>query len=348
MSYSVTGPIDTSPYKLTRVNELPDAAPEQLWLIANLWLAQAVGIIGAAPKMAKTWLALDMAVSVCTGTPCLGSFAVCRTGRVVVYSAEDDLTALKSRVRSICDSRNLSLDTLDMGFITAAGIDLSNPGDFHRLERCIEQNAPVLLVLDPFIRLYSGSEDDSSQVSRVLSLLRKLQRQYGVAIILVHHNAKRAEGNGHALRGSSDFFAWLDCGIYLKSEDGYIRLTAQHRSAAAPGPVMIRLNTDGPTHLEVVDIASTTTVPVIERSLQERILDVLQAGPLKRAEIREQLHVRNNLLKEPIDALTAAGRITSIDGKLTLSTDTVPPTVQGPDRNGTPAQHKVDAVPPIS
>ncbi|WP_410336774.1 AAA family ATPase, partial [Longimonas sp.] len=40
---------------------LPD---EQKWLIDELWAQQAVGILGGEPKCCKSFLALDMAVSV--------------------------------------------------------------------------------------------------------------------------------------------------------------------------------------------------------------------------------------------------------------------------------------------
>ena len=31
------------------------------WLVRDLWSAQAVGLIGGAPKVAKSWLGLDLA-----------------------------------------------------------------------------------------------------------------------------------------------------------------------------------------------------------------------------------------------------------------------------------------------
>ena len=55
----------------------------------GLWGASSVGVIGGAPKCAKTWLGLDMALSVATGTACLGKYAVPEPGPVLVYLAED-------------------------------------------------------------------------------------------------------------------------------------------------------------------------------------------------------------------------------------------------------------------
>ncbi len=61
---------------VVRVGELPSEELAERWLVEQLWCAHAVGVIGGAPKCAKTWLGLDMALSVATGTPCLGRYAV--------------------------------------------------------------------------------------------------------------------------------------------------------------------------------------------------------------------------------------------------------------------------------
>ena len=56
------------------------------WLIEGLWSAVAVGFIGGPPKCCKSYLGLDMALSVATGTPCLGAYDVCEPGPALVYT----------------------------------------------------------------------------------------------------------------------------------------------------------------------------------------------------------------------------------------------------------------------
>ena len=51
-------------------------SPPQRWLVESLWTQQAVGDLCAQPKSGKSWLALDFAVSVASGTPVLDRFAV--------------------------------------------------------------------------------------------------------------------------------------------------------------------------------------------------------------------------------------------------------------------------------
>ena len=50
---------------------LAEAPEQRRWLVDQLWSEEAVGIIGGEPKCCKSFLALDLAVAVAAGTPCL-------------------------------------------------------------------------------------------------------------------------------------------------------------------------------------------------------------------------------------------------------------------------------------
>ena len=85
------------PLPVVRVGEIPSEENAQRWLVEQLWGDSSVGVIGGAPKCSKTWLGLDLALSVATGTACLGKYAVPEPGPVLVYLAED---ALADRART--------------------------------------------------------------------------------------------------------------------------------------------------------------------------------------------------------------------------------------------------------
>ena len=68
------------PYKLLKPFDLPEPEPVK-WLVTELWANKAVGFIAGEPKSFKSWLALDMAISVASGTPCLGEFSVPEAGK---------------------------------------------------------------------------------------------------------------------------------------------------------------------------------------------------------------------------------------------------------------------------
>jgi RecA-family ATPase len=183
---------------------------EQRWLVTQLWAEQAVGIVGGEPKCCKSFLALELAVAVASGAPCLRHFTVPQPGRVLLYAAEDALHVVRQRLHGICAAVGCSLTELDVQVITAPTLRLDLPEDRAALERTVAELQPRLLILDPFVRLHRIDENASGEVAPLLAYLRELQRRHALSVLLVHHARKSAAGMraGQALRGSSEFHAW--------------------------------------------------------------------------------------------------------------------------------------------
>src|SRR5437870_340514 len=62
---------------------------------------------------------------------------------------------------------------------------------------------PVLLILDPLVRLHAIDENAAGEIAALLGYLRLLQRKTGAAIALVHHARKNVSANsgaGYSLR----------------------------------------------------------------------------------------------------------------------------------------------------
>ncbi len=184
--------------------QLPVRAEAQRWLVTDLWLDDGVGIVGGEPKCCKSFLALDIAVAVASGTACLRHFPVPRPGRVLLYAAEDALHIVRRRLEGICAAAGCTLQALNLQVITVPTLRVDLPADRGRLQQTVAQLQPRLLILDPFVRLHRIDENASGEVAPLLAYLRELQRRYAPPVLLVHH-AKRGGGKirpGQALRGS--------------------------------------------------------------------------------------------------------------------------------------------------
>src|SRR3990170_4127297 len=103
---------------VVRIGDIVREENTQRWLIDPLWGASSVGVIGGAPKCWKTWLALDMALSVASGTACLGKYAVPQAGPVLAYLAEDSLPVVRERVEGMARHRGLDLGAIPIHVIT--------------------------------------------------------------------------------------------------------------------------------------------------------------------------------------------------------------------------------------
>jgi hypothetical protein len=178
------GPSTTLP--VVRAAALQGSLRSHSWLIDQLWTDQAVGVLGGSPKSGKSWLALEMAVSVASGTPCLGAFSVRAPAPVLLYAAEDSAASVRARLLTLAQIHALDFNQLDVRVITADTLRLDRADDQQRLAATVAAHRPALLVLDPLVRVHAIDENVAAQVAALLAYLRSVQRQTGTAIALVH------------------------------------------------------------------------------------------------------------------------------------------------------------------
>lgn len=165
-------------------------------------------------------------------------------------------------------------------------------------------------------------------MSSLLGELRALQREYQLALLLVHHlrkNAPRAP-DGQALRGSGDLHAWGDSNLYLRRRDTSLRLTVEHRSASAPEPCALALALAPAPHLRVVDTGALALSENIT-DLAGRVIAALAATdkPLSRDALRDLLRTRNATLGETLARLRAECRIVRAESGFALRRDSHAP-----------------------
>ena len=302
---------------VVRAADLDEPDIERRWLVENLWARAGVGIIGGAPKCCKSWLGLDLAVSVASGTPCLDTFEVHHQGAALVYMAEDAAPVVKQRLSGLCRHRSLELAALDIGVITAPSVRLDLSHHQRRLTETVRQQAPRLLLLDPFVRLHRINENQASDVAAILGYLRELQREYDLAVAVVHHARKNGGSatGGQSLRGSSDFFAWVDTALSLRRHRQQLLLSVEHRAAAAPMPSTLTLvGTDRDMHLALVAAQPLAphNDPGTTTDIDSAILDALDHADchgLTRGSLRAALRVRNLRLGEALARLAGSGVI---------------------------------------
>lgn len=319
-----------------------DLAPNQNptpWLIEELWAEQAVGILGGEPKCCKSFLALDMAVSVAASKPCLRRYPVRRSGPVLVFPAEDAHPTVRTRLQGICAAAQTPLESLPLYIITSPRLLLDLPQDREQLRSAIAAVKPVLLVLDPFIRLHRADENASREIAPLLGYLRELQREFSLAVLLVHHVRKRAgnERPGQALRGSSDLHGWGDSNLYLRRHKNRLQLTIEHRAAPETPDVHLHLLDRQPALALAIMEDQPPETPPAQHTIEERILEHLRQAdhPISHAHLRQHCRVRAATLTRALTQLQKLRRIKRTAKGYTLAEPfPVPPTPLGRTGNG--------------
>lgn len=296
---------------LTKASELGEEVDRPRWLVEDIWLDEAVGVIGGEPKACKTFMALELAVAVSSGRPFLRHYAVENPGLVLLYAAEDKPRAIRKRLSVIAGASGIDLADCSIQVITVPSLKIDD--DYHRTELTdtVKTIKPRLLILDPFIRLHRKDENAAGEIGPLLAYLRALQKVSGASVVVVHHARKRAgrERTGQSLRGSSEFHAWYDSCLYLtRTSKTTLRFDLEHRSEESQEG--LRVNIVPKDDSLVLEIAPTTTEKeATATAVDERIVEFLRSSdsPQSLNAIRDFCRVRKASVIEKLAELAASG-----------------------------------------
>jgi len=303
-----------NPLPVQRASQLSTSGPQTQWLVEGLWSDQAVGILGGEPKCFKSFLALDIAVSVASGTACLRQFPVRRAGKVLLFPAEDSLAVVRQRLEGIAAAAQVNFQALPVEVITTPSLRLDTPADRHRLRDTVQNLQPALLILDPLIRLHRLDENDATQIATLLSYLRELQRQFQLAVLLVHHARKDSNGSrpGQALRGSSELHGWGDSNLYMRRKGSQLTLSTEHRAAPSQDHIPLQLTQTGSALALTVLEGQPTSEPKAEPTPVERVraaLTQLQEPVFSVQQLRKLCAIRTETLCAALEELTQQGEL---------------------------------------
>ena len=195
------------------------------WLITGLVTRLGVAIIGGEPKSIKTWIALEFAIGVATGTKAFGEF-FCENGTAIYFFAEDRDVQVRNRARALL-AGSKRMPQRGRLFLEPRGtfIDVMSDDDIAWIVASARRRGKIdLLVLDPLRDVHGGEEDKSDSMRDVMRRLRVISDLLECTVLVPHHSAKANKDNakrrpGQNLRGSSAIHGAIDAGLYIESTD---------------------------------------------------------------------------------------------------------------------------------
>lgn len=232
------------------------------WLVDRTWLAETIGFLAGPPKVKKTWLALDLALSVATGSPFLGEFEVPDSGVVILVQREDPAVYLQDRLWKITVAKGyapgadsvpklsgrklkieLPRDFPPLHIYTDPDFQLANEDAFARFQEWVESICQPkdirLVVMDPLLKIASGFDEyrASEVMDKVFRPLDAMRRRWKTACVVVHHESKRSESSsgGQRMYGSIALHAFAESALYVSYQGpDSVLITPEYKSAAAP------------------------------------------------------------------------------------------------------------------
>lgn len=192
--------------------------PRPASLVAGVLDAGAFAVMSGQPGTKKSFVALDIGLSVAAGIP-WHQLAVKR-GRVV-YIAGEGLGGLGSRIAAWMEDRKVT-DCPDFRILASAQ-DLANRKTAKRLVDGLNQFPPVLIVVDTLARNFSGDENSAADMGAFVANIQRLQVQTGATVLVIHHTPKTGKGP----RGSGALMGAVDTALGVSIVGGRIVVSAE-------------------------------------------------------------------------------------------------------------------------
>ena len=201
--------------------------PPMSWLIGGLITDGAIAVVSGEPKTAKTWLAIELAVSVALGDKALGEFQAHGPRPVALFLTEDHEANVRARLRgTVIGHAGAHADGEIPAYIAARkSLNLADIDTVAWLVASVRKlpSPPALLVIDP-LRNVMGKlkESDNDDMAEVNKALRAVRDVLGSVILYVHHAGKLTEQNasrrpGQKMRGGGALHGGYDAGIHLSA-----------------------------------------------------------------------------------------------------------------------------------
>lgn len=192
---------------------------EPTWVIPEL-LPAGLTILAGRPKVGKSWLGLQTALSVVTGGRALGRSV--QRGPILYLALEDPPRRLRSRMRAQGWPIEADADFLTLGDFAQRVGDLRRDGG-DRLALKIQQRGYRLVVMDTLSRAIHGDQNDAEAMTAALTPLQETAHEHEVAILMIDHHRKSFGKDPDAIAdilGSTAKGAMLDTSWGLYRERG--------------------------------------------------------------------------------------------------------------------------------
>ncbi|HEY3319333.1 MAG TPA: AAA family ATPase [Planctomycetota bacterium] len=201
---------------------------------------ETMNVIGS-PKAGKSWLALDFALAVATGTPFLSKFPT-QAGKVLIVDNELHPETCVHRLKVACEVKNIPFEAIAerISFVPLRG----NLKDIEALAGSLAALAPRAfdaLVLDALYRLFARGTDENSNadLAHFYNVVDKIARSLDAALVLIHHASKGAQGNKSVTdtgAGAGAIARATDTHMVLRSHEASDACVVEARCRTFPPP----------------------------------------------------------------------------------------------------------------
>lgn len=302
------------------------------WLVEDWLPDHSVTFLVSPPESYKTWLLLDLAVSVASGVPFLGTYEVNYPGPTLIIQQEDSHEGLTDRLALIVEQKlgmnaNIDGDTwqvpsmpdLPIYVHPSRMLRFDNKKVLEELEAVIAEIKPKVIMIDP---LYSTTSVDNYMAASAeqMMVLKTWRDKYGCSFVIAHHSKKNVDPDSTAREdswGSQFLNAFLEAGWQIRrnqrlaQNEIVVRRHSKVMGNQQPISLTFDISTKYPMKYAVTakSYQVQTAAGQPAQPAQANLLDIMQDEELSQAEIANRAGRSRSTISRQIKQLEAAGAI---------------------------------------
>lgn len=310
------------------------------WLVSD-WLPDAsITFLISPPESYKTWILLDLAVSVSAGVPFLGSYQVNSTGPTLIIQQEDSHSGLTDRLALIVEQKlglNAkiegdswqvpSMPDLPIYVHPSRMLRFDNKKVIEELEKQIEIIRPKVIMIDPLYSTTSSTDNYMSDLANQMMVLKAWRDKYGCSFVIAHHSKKNLDPDSTAREdswGSQFLNAFLEAGWQVRrnprlaQNEIVVRRHSKVMGNQKPISLTFDISTKYPMEYRVTtrEYEPAQSNPEHRQPAQANLLDMLNGRAMSQSDMCNETGKGRSTISRQIRQLEAAGLVEKMpDGK---------------------------------
>lgn len=308
------------------------------WMVEDWLPDKSITFLVSPPESYKTWILLDLAVSVSSGTPFLGKYKVNGRGPTMIIQQEDSHAGLTDRLALIVEQKLGAAADVDgdvwqipcmpdlpIYIHPSRMLRFDNQKVLEELERQIAAIRPKVVMIDPLYSTTAGVDNYMADLANRMMVLKTWRDKYGCSFVLAHHSKKNLDPDSTAREdswGSQFLNAFLEAGWQVRRNPKLAPnevVVRRHSKVMGNQPsisLTFDISTKYPMRYKVTTNQYEAPTTETRQPAQANLLDLMQDGPVSQSDLCSKTSKNRSTISRQIRQLEAAGLVEKMpDGR---------------------------------
>lgn len=309
------------------------------WLVDDWLPDKSITFLISPPESYKTWILLDLAVSISGGVPFLGKYNVNQTGPTMIIQQEDSHTGLTDRLALIVEQKMGATPKMDSDewqipvmpdlpiyVHPSRMLRFDNKQVLEELEEQIAAIRPKVIMIDPLYSTTANTDNYMANLANQMMVLKAWRDKYGCSFVIAHHSKKNLDPDSTAREdswGSQFLNAFLEAGWQVRRNprlapnEVIVRRHSKVMGNQAPISLTFDISTVYPMKYQVTARGYDVAPAGDQRQpAQANLLDLLRDGDMTQGDLVNQTGKGRSTISRQIRQLEASGLVERMpDGK---------------------------------